>query len=38
MTLVKIYDILISGTDESDHLKNLSSVYAILSKLGLTLN
>ena len=38
MTVVKIDDILISGTDEYDHLKNLSAVFDILSKLGLTLN
>ena len=38
MTVVKIDDILISGVDEKDHLKNLASVLPILSNLGLTLN
>ena len=38
MTVVKIDDILISGTDEADHLNNLTSVFEILARLGLTLN
>ena len=38
MTVVKIDDIMISGKDETDHLKNLSVVLDTLSKLGLTLN
>ena len=38
MTVVKIDDILISGTNEYDNFKNLSSVFDILSKPGLTLN
>ena len=38
MTVVKIDDILISGTDEEDHLKNLSTVFETLQHLGLTLN
>ena len=35
MTVVKIDNILISGKDEADHLKNLSPVLDTLSKLGL---
>ena len=38
MTVVKIDDILISGIDEEDHLRNLKLVLDILSDLGLTLN
>ena len=37
-TVVKIDDILISGADDEDHLKNLTAVFDILSRLGLTLN
>ena len=37
-TVVKIDDILISGVDDEDHMKNLTAVFEILSKLGLTLN
>ena len=38
MTVVKIDDILISGINEDDHLKNLEKVLKVLSDLGLTLN
>ena len=37
-TVVKIDDILISGVDDEDHMKNPTAVFDILSKLGLTLN
>ena len=38
MTVVKIVDILITGINQEDHLKNLHSVLSVLSDLGLTLN
>ena len=38
MTVVKIDDILVTGVDEEDHLRNLKSVLDILSDLGLTVN
>ena len=38
MTVMKINDILISGQNKADQLKNISAVFQILSDLGLTLN
>ena len=38
MTVVKIDDILLSGKDDEDHLKNLKAVLNILLELALTLN
>lgn len=38
MTVVKIDDILVTGVDEEDHMRNLKSVLDILSNLELTLN
>ena len=38
MTVVKIDDILVSGKNDDDHLRNLEKVFELLESLGLTLN
>ena len=37
MTVVKIDDILVSGSDDTEHLQNLKKVFEVLENMGVTI-